>query len=99
MTWGAADLKPLVIACLDDNPMKRPSLTQISMTIKRVKDECNQKNNHDGISPIVWWAEVTTGQVSYYYDDIIMLHHSMNNPEQAMPTHVKLPIILFRNVH
>ena len=70
MTRGATHLKPLSIACLDDNPMKGPSLTQISMTIKRVKDECNQKNNRDRISPIVWWAEVTSGQVSYYYNNI-----------------------------
>ena len=70
MTRGAADLKPIVITCLDDNPMKRPSLIQISMTIKRVKNECSQKNSHDGMSPIVWWAEVTSGQVSYHYDNI-----------------------------
>ena len=69
MTGDAADLKPLVMSCLDDDPNKRPSLTEISMTIKRAKDECSQKSNHDGMSSIVWWAEVTSGQqsqVSYY---------------------------------
>ena len=70
MTGSAADLKPLVIACLDDNPKIRPTLTHISMTINGVKDKCNQKSSRDGMSPIVWWAEVTSGQVSYYYDDI-----------------------------
>ena len=69
MTGGAADLKPLVMCCLDDNPKKRPQLTHISMTINRAKVECSQKSSHDGMSPIVWWAEVTSGQqsqVSYY---------------------------------
>ena len=69
MTGDAADLKPLVTSCLDDDPNKRPPLTQISITIKKTKDECSQKSNHDGMSPIVWWAEVTSrqqSQVSYY---------------------------------
>ena len=38
----------------------------VSMTIKRVKDE---KSSRDGMSPIVWWAEVSNeqqSQVSYY---------------------------------
>ena len=58
MTGGAADLKSLVVSCLDHNPKKRPSLTQVSMTIKRAKDECSQKSSRDGMSSIVWWAEV-----------------------------------------
>ena len=40
------------------------------MTIKKVRDECSQKNSRDGMSPTVWWAEVTSGQVSSHYDDI-----------------------------
>ena len=74
MTGGAADLKPLVMSCLDNNPNNRPSLTQVSMTIKRAKNECSQKSSRDGMSPIVWWAEVTRGQqlqVSYYKNNII----------------------------
>ena len=66
MTRGAADLKPLVMACLDDNPRNRPPVAEVSMTIKRVKDE---KSSRDGMSPIVWWAEVSNeqqSQVSYY---------------------------------
>ena len=68
MTEGAVDLKPLVVSCLDDIPKNRPALAQISMTIKRVKDVCNQKSSRDGMSPIVWWAEVSSEQqpqVSY----------------------------------
>ena len=66
MTGGATDLKPLVTSCLDDNPRNRPPVAEVSMTIKSVKDE---KSGHDGISPIVWWAEVSNeqqSQVSYY---------------------------------
>ena len=62
MTGGAADLKPLVMSCLSDNPKKRPPLIQISTTIKRVKDEYSQKSSYDGMSTIVWWAKVTSEQ-------------------------------------
>ena len=78
MTGGAADLKPLVISCLDDNAKSRPPLTQVSMTIKKVKDECSQKSSRDRMSPIVWWAEVTSGQqsqVSYYTRQMMILLH------------------------
>ena len=64
ITGGAADLKPLVMSCLNDNPKSRPTLLQVSTTIKGVKDECSKKSSRDGMSPIVWWAEVTSGQQS-----------------------------------
>ena len=56
MIGGAADLKPLVMSCLDDNPDSRPTLEHVSMTIKRVKDVCSQKSGYDGMIPIIWWA-------------------------------------------
>ena len=68
MTGGAEDLKPLVMSCLNDSSKKRPQVTEVSMTIKRVKDVCIQKGGHDGMSPIAWWAEVGNkhqSQVSY----------------------------------
>ena len=64
MTGGAADLKTLVISCLDDNPKNRPPVAQVSMTIKSVKDVCSQKSSRDGMRPIVWWAEVSSQQQS-----------------------------------
>ena len=66
MTGSAANLKPLVISCLNDNPGNRPQLVGISMTIKRVKDVCSKKGGYDGMSRIAWWAEVCGDQVSYY---------------------------------
>jgi len=63
LAGGAADLVPLVTSCLSDNPKKRPSVTQVSMEIKRVKDVCSQQAGRDGMSPIAWWAEVS-GQSS-----------------------------------
>ena len=56
MTGGAADLKPLVMSCLDDNPENRPSVTQVSMRISELKDVYSQMNSYDGMSPIVWWT-------------------------------------------
>ena len=64
MTGGAADLKSLVKSCLDDNPNKRPTVVQVSVIIKRAKDICGQKSSHDGMRPIVWWAEVSSQQQS-----------------------------------
>ena len=68
VTGGAADLKPLVTSCLNDSPKNRPSVAQVSMIIKRIKDVCSQKSGRDGMSPIVWWAEMSNerqSQVSY----------------------------------
>ena len=62
ITEGAVDLKPLVISCLNDNPKNRPPVAEVSMSIKSVKDVCSQKSNHDGMSPIVWWAEVVSSE-------------------------------------
>ena len=71
MTGGAADLKPLVISCLDDNPENRPSVTEVSVRISELKDVYSQKSSYDGMSPIVWWAACVTSseqqsQVSCY---------------------------------
>ena len=74
MTEGATDLKLLVISCLSDSPKNRPPVTEVSMTIKRVKDVCSEKSSRDGMSPIVWWAEVSNeqqSQVSYRYISVI----------------------------
>ena len=68
MTGAAADLKPLVMSCLNDNPKNRPLVAQVSMTIKRAKEMCSQKDSRDGMSPITWLAEVSSNrqsQVSY----------------------------------
>jgi len=83
MTGGAADLKPLVKSCLNENPKNRPPVSQVSTAIKRVKDVCSEKNSHDGMSPIVWWAEVSSEQqskVSYYTRQMMIL---WNNTEQV----------------
>ena len=63
ITGLALELKPLVISCLDDEARNRPPVTHVSTEIKKVKDVCNQQTGHDGMSPIVWWAEVS-GQSS-----------------------------------
>ena len=38
-----ADLKPLVVLCLDDNPEKHPSVAQVLMEIKTVKNSYSDK--------------------------------------------------------
>ncbi|XP_065916222.1 uncharacterized protein [Dysidea avara] len=59
MTGGAVGLKPLVMTCLDDEARNRPSVMEVSMEIKRIKDVCSHQTGRDGMSPIVWWAEVS----------------------------------------
>jgi len=59
VTGGATALKPLLMSCLDDEAKNRPSVMQVSIEIKRVKDVCSHQTGRDGMSPIVWWAEVS----------------------------------------
>ena len=56
MTEGAAELKQLVISCLNDNPKNCPPVAEVSMSIKSVKDVCSQNSSHDGMSLIVWFV-------------------------------------------
>ncbi|XP_065910235.1 uncharacterized protein [Dysidea avara] len=55
MIEDAADLKPLVMSCLDDNPKNRPLIEQVSVEIKRAKDVISEKSD---LIPIMWWANV-----------------------------------------
>ncbi|XP_065916768.1 probable serine/threonine-protein kinase drkD isoform X2 [Dysidea avara] len=71
-TGGAADLVPLVTSCLSDNPNKRPSVMEVSMEINRVKNVCSHQTGRDGMSPIVWWAEVS-GQSSSQQQQVTSL--------------------------
>ena len=42
MPEDIADLKPLVISCLDDSSKKRPPAACISVTIKKVQEQCSK---------------------------------------------------------
>jgi len=68
----AAVLVPIVSSCLNDNPGKCPLMTQVSTEIKRIKDLCSEQSGRDGMSPIVWWADVSSQsssqQVSYAHN-------------------------------
>ena len=71
MIGSAADLKPLVMSCLNDNPKNRPPVVQVSMIIKRIKDVFNEGSSCDRVNPIVWWAKVCDErqlQVNYLLD-------------------------------
>ena len=66
MSGGDADLKPLVISCLEDDPKLRPTVTDISDRLKRMKEVCSMKIDHDGMNPISWLASLSTQlQVCY----------------------------------
>ncbi|XP_065903064.1 influenza virus NS1A-binding protein homolog isoform X2 [Dysidea avara] len=57
MTGGDANLKSLVLLCLEDDPELRPSAIDISERTKRMVEECRKETTYDGMDPISWLAE------------------------------------------
>jgi len=49
MSKSDADLKPLIVSCLEDDPLLRPHMPTISEMIKKMKEE---KAAHDGINSV-----------------------------------------------
>ena len=52
MTGSATHLKPLMISCLDDNPINHPIVVEIHTKIKSMKDLCSQLQGPDSVSSI-----------------------------------------------
>ena len=48
MTGGAADLQPLVVKCLDNDPIKRPTIVEVSTTIKNA----NLQQKREWVNPL-----------------------------------------------
>ncbi|XP_065916958.1 dual specificity protein kinase shkA-like [Dysidea avara] len=59
MTGSDADLKPLVVKCLDDVANVRPSVEEISESIKQMKEVFKKRSTRDGMGRILWLAEIT----------------------------------------
>ena len=59
MTGDFTDLKPLVISCLDDNPKKRPSVSQVLLDIKKAKNAYHEKFYF-----MIWSTEATNKKQS-----------------------------------
>ena len=60
MSGGDTALKPLVMSCLEDDPELRPSVTDISERLKKMKKVCSKKTDHDGMNPVSWVASLST---------------------------------------
>ena len=58
MTPGAVELRPLVVSCLDDNPTRRPTIGEVSETIKKYKFKTEMSMG----KPIEWWVSVSSEQ-------------------------------------
>ena len=58
MIGGDADLKPLAVSCLEDDPKLRPPAADMSERIKMVKEEYSKKTTRDGMDPLSWLAEI-----------------------------------------
>ena len=66
MSGADRDLKPLVMSCLDDVPKLRPTVTDISERLKKMKEVCSKITDHDGMNSISWLASLPTQlQVCY----------------------------------
>jgi len=53
MTGDDAELKPLVLSCLEDDPELRPSAIDVSERLKRIIEECR---SYDMMDPLSWLA-------------------------------------------
>jgi len=53
-TGNAAVLIPVVTSCLNDSSKIRPTITQISLEITKIKKGLDQQK-----TPILWWAEIS----------------------------------------
>jgi len=58
MIRSDADLKSLVVSCLEDDPELRPPAADVSERIKMVKEEYSNKITRDGMDPISWLGEI-----------------------------------------
>ena len=59
MAESYANLKPLVISCLDNNPEKRPSVVKVLMKIKKEQNSYSEK-----LCSSIWTTEVCGEQLS-----------------------------------
>ena len=97
MIGSATDLKPLVTSCLDDNPKQRPSVEEVSITIKTVKESCSQMSGHDGKSVISWLAKQESSSTS----DSQQQHVSWLQPPYMFQIQGRLQILIqmYRLLH
>lgn len=55
MTGGAANLQSLVVKCLNNDPMERPTIAEVSATIKKCATEKRMGKSTE------WWADASSG--------------------------------------
>ena len=58
MTGAAADLVPLVVSCLEDNPRKRPPLEDVTNTIETLMGTIKNNTTHDAMDAPTWLYDV-----------------------------------------
>ena len=62
MTGPAADLVPLVVSCLEDNPNKRPQLKEVTDTIATLMSTLENNTTRDGMDVPAWLCDISGGQ-------------------------------------
>ena len=64
MVGTSSDLKPLAMSCLADDQEKRPPAKEISEVLKKMKEDCSKKTDHDGMDAVAWLAEIKPPSLS-----------------------------------
>lgn len=70
---AAADLVPLVVSCLEDNPRKRPQLEEVTDTIDTLMNTFNNNTTYDGMDVPAWLCDISGGQDMLPYTQIPVL--------------------------
>ena len=60
LTRIPADLHLLVEQCLDDNPGRRPPISDVSERMTRMREVENERCPHINMDPISWYIDYTT---------------------------------------
>ena len=58
MTGTPADLRPLVEQCLDNQPSRRPPISNVSERMKMMKEVENLRHPHVSMDPITWQVRI-----------------------------------------
>ena len=63
MTGTPADLRPLVEQCLDNQPSRRPPISDVSERMKRMKEAESVRCPHVNMNPITWQQVEQTTEI------------------------------------
>ena len=80
MRGAPIDLRHLVEQCLDDDPSRRPAISDVSERMRKMKEAENVRCPDVTMNPITWQVEQTTTMagdttVSLFVSKVVIAHH------------------------